>query len=421
MGYLLKGQCADNAWADSFQYRRLCYNDLQPLYGVRGISRGLLPYRDVSFEYPVITGMFMDLAGRALRGLVKIGVVAKAGDAQYFRLSALGLAPFAFIAAFHLRKMTPARRLMLFVAAPPLAVYAFHNWDLIAVAATAWALRAHEAGRFATSGIAASLGMSAKLFPAFMAPGIFLDRLKRSDRKGAFRVALGFVLAALVVNVPWIFIASGVSPVFADPSLVEIAQSVELRDPSTNGWMGIWLFHAERYPDFGTAWYWLAHHGRVLIPSGFWQVGSGGYADAISLVSFLMFAIGSAATLLWHYRRKGDGFPVAAAGLSVTVLFLLVSKVHSPQYALWLLPFLALLDVRVRAVLAYFALDLAVFVSGFYYFTVMHISAPAWMGVFEVAVLARTAALGWLFVQSLRAKRTYPAQISQQNEISSRT
>ncbi|MEX2552910.1 MAG: hypothetical protein WD627_07935, partial [Actinomycetota bacterium] len=80
VGYAIKHQCAVNPWAGNFQYTHYCYNEIQALFGVRGIGQGLIPYVDTSFEYPVLTGLFMDLAGRLLRLLVRWGVVSSNGD-----------------------------------------------------------------------------------------------------------------------------------------------------------------------------------------------------------------------------------------------------------------------------------------------------------------------------------------------------
>ena len=67
-GYLLKAQCL-SPWIDNHQYKVLCYNDLQPLYGIRGVHEGIFPYVDAELvggelinggiEYPVLTGVFM--------------------------------------------------------------------------------------------------------------------------------------------------------------------------------------------------------------------------------------------------------------------------------------------------------------------------------------------------------------------------
>ncbi|MGH2690810.1 MAG: hypothetical protein ACRDKW_18670, partial [Actinomycetota bacterium] len=120
---------------------------------------------------------------------------------------------------------------------------------------------------------------------------------------------------------------------------------------------------------------------------------------------------GGALWFLWHgWQRAGrEGrYPTAAVGLGIVALFLLVSKVHSPQYSLWVVPLVALLDVPWRYIWAYLAADVGVFVAGFYFFTVMTVPAPGWKGIFELAVLSRAAALGFLVWYATRAVRRYP-------------
>lgn len=425
VGYLIKVQCALNPWADSFQYSHLCYNDLQPLFGVRGISRGLLPYRDVQMEYPVLTGIFMHVTGVVLRmldgGLSALGLnMDLNNDRSYFHLSAIFLAPFAYVVTMTMRPRVTAARLMLWAAGTPLVLYAFHNWDLLAVAGTMWGMSSFERGRDRLSGAGMALGASAKLYSIFLLPGMALERLRVGGLRRAVPLVVAFTVVYAVINLPVIAWSDGMPGWTQDPEAASYAGSVQLRDPRTNGWVGVWRFHADRYPDFGTAWYWLARHGRVLLPAVggnacelpgrgcWWDPGSDGYRDFVSTVSFLLFAGGSA-WLLWRgWRRREDGYPVVPVGLGIVALFLLTSKVHSPQYALWLAPLLAMSDVPWRRVVLYLAGDLGVFVSGFYYFTVMDQADPGWQGVFEVAVLVRTLALGLILASSLGAQRLMP-------------
>lgn len=416
IGYLIKVQCAIHPWADSFQYSHLCYNDLQPLFGVRGISRGLLPYRDVQLEYPVLTGMFMHITGVILRAFGS----AFNSDRSYFHLSAIFLAPFAYIVTMAMRRRVTASRLMLWAAGTPLVLYAFHNWDLLAVAGTMWGLSSFEQERDRLSGAGLALGASAKLYSIFLLPGMALERLRTGGLRKALPLAVAFTIAYAAINVPVIIWSNGMPGWTDDPDAAEYAGSIQLRDPRTNGWVGVWGFHADRYPDFGTAWYWLARHGRVLLPAiggqgcdlegkgCWWDPGFSGYRDFVSVVSFLLFAGGSAWVLWRGWRRRQDGYPVVPVGVGIVALFLLTSKVHSPQYALWLAPLLAMTDVGWRRVFLYLAGDIGVFVSGFYYFTVMDQTDPAWQGIFEVAVLVRTLALGLILAASSTATRLTP-------------
>jgi uncharacterized membrane protein len=414
--YLLKVGCVTHAWADAYQYRRLCYNDIQPLFAIRGIQAGLVPYADVQLEYPPLTGMFMDGAGKALRWLADIGVLGTPSHESYFQLSAVLLAPFAFALILVLRRHTTAARLAIVSVGTPMVLYAFHNWDLIAVALGTAGLVAFERGRQGWSGAALSAGASAKLYPAFFYPAMAADRLSKGDRAGLVRLTVAAALVFAVINVPWVVAASGIPPVLDRPDWAEVTQGIDLRRPDTNGWVGIWTYHAGRYPDFGTVWYWIAHHGRALMPSDFWRVPvtgqTSGFRDLVSISSLVLFLAGVGVFLVRGLKRhRAEGtYPVMATSLGIDVAFQLVSKVHSPQYALWLAPLLALLNVRVRYIAFYFAADLAVFISGFYWFTVMDAPAPAWQGIFEVAVLARAAALGSLAYAAWGANRRYPLE-----------
>ena len=436
----VKSGCTTHAWVDSYQYKRLCYNDLQPLFGVRGIERGEIPYKDEVLEYPVLTGVFMYGAGAILRvvdgwshatqsGPMVLGAAVAAGAAgiglgllrarwakvaagvafttacvlaavfagavrsnanpDYFNLSAVMLGPFAVAVTLALRPMVTPGRLLLWAVGSPLIIYAFHNWDLPAVAGAAWGYAELERGRLGAAGAALGLGASAKLYPGFLLPGFVLDRFSLGDRPGVKRIVVGFLVAAAAVNLPFLIVNAG-------------------------NWFRIWTFHARRYPDFGTVWYWLAHHGRRLVPSPGWDPmagdAAGWYLRLVSLMSLVLFAAG-ALWFLWHgwqrVRREGR-YPTAAVGLGIVALFLLVSKVHSPQYSLWVIPLVAMLDVPWRYVWAYLAADVGVFVAGFYYFTVMTAPAPGWKGIFEMAVLSRAVALGFLVWYATRAVRRYP-------------
>lgn len=401
--FAVKYQCVVHGWGDNYQYTHLCYNEIQALFGVRGIRDGLLPYRDTAFEYPVVTGMFMDAAGRVLRGLVALGLMPSNNESGYLVVSSILLAPFSLAVTLLLRTRVTAGRLALWAVGLPTVLYTFHNWDILAVWGAAWGIAAYERDRPGVSGAALAVGASAKLFPAFLAPGLVLARWAERDRRGSLRIIGGFVAAYLILNLPWVVIAGGspVTPAGGVPG-------VELRPEGTNGWLGVWLFHADRYPDIWTIWYWIGERAPGFRDDPW--IGSS-YADFVGLASFGLFGLGAGLVLArgWARRREPGGLPVVAAGLGVVLVFLMTSKVYSPQYALWSVPMLAMLNIRYRFVLAYFASELAVLFSGFRWFTVFSEPDPAWKGVLELAVVVRFAVLGILLWQAAGATRLLPS------------
>lgn len=384
LAFALKVPCTTHSW-DGYQYRRLCYNDIQPLFGARGIDRGVTPYgqesvgTDRQIEYPVLTGTFMDITGRLLRFLQRAGIAPNTNE-SYFVLSTILLAPFALLVSLKMRLRVRAGRLMLWALGPPLILYSFHNWDLLAVAGAVWGLVEVERRSWISGGIGLGLGASAKLYPLFLAPGAFLSGPGKRERS---RFAFGLLVALTAANLPRIIL-------------------------SWQGWFAVWTFHGRRYPDFGTIWFWIAHHGRRLAPSSWWD--SDGYRDLVTMGGLLMFGAATVFFIVrgWNRRKEPDGYPVAATGLGILAAFLLVSKVHSPQYALWVVPFLVLLNVPLWLVAGYLVADIALFTSGFYWFTVLDAPAPAWRGVFEASTFVRAAALGGLAWWAGRAHRLLP-------------
>ena len=94
------------------------------------------------------------------------------------------------------------RRAYLFAACPLLALYAFHNWDLLAVAFAVAGVAASARGRHATGGVLLGLGAAAKLFPALLVVPLALGLLRAGERRSAARMAVAALAAFLAVNLP---------------------------------------------------------------------------------------------------------------------------------------------------------------------------------------------------------------------------
>jgi hypothetical protein len=82
--------------------------------------------------------------------------------------------------------------------------------------------------------------------------------------------------------------------------------------------------------------------------------------------------------------------PVAACALA-TIAFIVANKVYSPQYDLWLVPFLVMLPVRSKLVAHFYVSSMLVFVLSF---GVSHaIGPPAFLYLMGAAVVYRLVVL----------------------------
>jgi hypothetical protein len=92
---------------------------------------------------------------------------------------------------------------------------------------------------------------------------------------------------------------------------------------------------------------------------------------------------------------------------AILAVFMVTNKAHSPQYALWLLPFFCLLRLRWGWWAAYMTFDLLMYVGLFRWYYALGSPAPDYARPYEAMVLGiwgRTAMLLLLFVVFLRSR-----------------
>ena len=327
-GFLLKAQCIGDY--DTARDRVLCSNDLQVLYLDRALHEHAFPYVHGGLvhgqppagtvEYPVLTGVFAWLPAQLAPD-----------DGSYLQLSALLLAPFSLVTVLLLGQMVRWRALV-YALAPPLVWYSFHNWDLLVVCATVAALHAFWRERWAWCGGWLAVGAGLKFWPLLLVLPLLLHRLHARDRSGAVAGVGAFVAGSLAINLPFL-----------------------LLDPG--GWFAPYAFQQLRGADVtsNSIWYWglpalTTHDLNRLIP--------------------VLLALATLGAAGWGWRRaqREGEYPVVQVGGALLAAFMLLGKAHSPQYALWLLPFFCLLRLRWGWWLGYFAVDALTYVGVFRWF-----------------------------------------------------
>lgn len=339
LGMVQKLPCYNWAWfrGSSSQYTHACYSDIPHLYLGRGFSEGLTPYFDrlpgdmQYLEYPVLTGLFMQVASWFSEVGFWLGI--SDGDLvqqeQLYWLVNAGmlLACTAVIAACVARtqRHRPWDGLLLALA-PAFALTATINWDLFAVALAAAAMLMWSRGRPLAFGILIGLATAAKLYPVFLLAPLLPLCLRTGKWREFITASLGAAGAWLVVNLPVM--------VFAP-----------------EGWKKFYTFSQERQIDFGSFW--------LVITQ---RTGEGIAVETVNDTALVLVALAFVALCVLTVRAPRRPRYAQLAFLLVAA-FILTNKVYSPQYVLWLIPLAVLARPRWRDFLIWQACEVMYFLG----------------------------------------------------------
>ncbi len=430
LAYLNKARCAGGPFTadgrsemfDSIKDSRVCYSDIQYLWLGRSINEHVFPYisggitPDGSLiggavEYPVLSGVLMWL-----------GAAGAQDDAVFLLHSALLLAPFALLTAWMLGKLSgPAA--LLWAVGPPLLLYAFHNWELpvvwtsvaavyVVTSLTRYSLRA----RGILAAVLLGIGFCLKLYPGiFVLPllvyvltGGVEHRVGRagpdragnagSPRDGGAAPQDGEVGSRTDYDV------RGALAVAAAAVVTVVAVNLPFALAGYEGWRASITFQQLRRADITTnsIWYWGLRPMFGDVPGS-----EQSFQDVVSAASpiLILLAFAVAMWLGWKRFQAGAAFPWIGVSGAMLCGFLEFHKVHSPQYTLWLIPFLVLLQVPWSAIAAYLVADAAIGIGVFRYFYALGSGESADMQehLVQFGVWGRALLLVFFFFAFLRA------------------
>lgn len=251
------------------------------------------PYLEKNIEYPVITGIFIQLMGYA-------GI----NRGWYFIFSSFFLLLFAVATTYFLYKLVPPenqkRVLLYWIFAPSFLIFLTYNWDILAVFFSVAALYLAGKEKNGASAVALALGASSKLYPA-----LYLAPLLLKIKSGRYRLKTFFV---------FLFAAAAINIYFAWKNF--------------SGWFYFFWLNQTRNSNPDSLW------TTIRFLSGDLNIST------INIISLLLFLCG-ASFVIWKMRGRSR----MEIGFGLTLVFLLTNKVFTPQYLLWLLPFFVLAPV----------------------------------------------------------------------------
>ena len=336
LAWIKQAPCADGNWTGWVQYTHFCYSDTVPLFGLHHLDTGSVPYLESPVEYPVLTGGFMAFAAALARvydgasgawGLLP-GVPAVE---SYYVVTCLLLTLCALLTTRSVLGLSGRRPwdAAMIGLSPLLFVHAFTNWDLFAVALATAGLWAWARRRPVLAGVLLGLGIAAKLYPVLLLGALFLLCL----RAGRLRVWLRTGLAAagtwLVVNAPIAVLAP-------------------------ENWSRFFRLNSSRPADPDTVWNLLLHATGGRAFDG--PLAEGQSPTVLNaVVAVVLVVLLAAAT--WLALAAPVRPRVAQLAFLLVAGFLLLNKVWSPQYSLWLLPLAVLARPRWRSLLLWQATE----------------------------------------------------------------
>ena len=356
-------------WENQRAYYEFCYSDTVPLYGAELLSQGKFPYKSSwleldsngkprtqydgrsavrYMEYPVLTGVYqyvsMSLAKTYTAIAKSTGLPLLAGVAEvvmFFNISAFGLA-LAWLATVWATAMLAGRRVWdaALVAASPIVIFqAFTNFDCLATALATAGLLAWSRRRPVLAGTLIGLGVCAKLYPALLLLPLMLLAVRTGRFADAVRTASVAVLVWCAINLPVLLLyPRGWSEFFRlNTRRNQDMDSLYNVIGSLTGWHGF-------NPDLG---FWQTPHVLNFV---------------VSLLLVLCCAAISYIAITAPRRPR-----LAQLAFLIVAAFLLVNKVWSPQFSLWLVPLAVLALPQRRVLLAWMTVDALVWVPRMLY------------------------------------------------------
>ena len=298
--------CESKNWATPDQYVQACYSDLPSLFGDRELNKHKWAYAgtEKAVEYPVITGLVM-------YATALITPSNSSSATNYFLINAFLIALLFIFIVVLIAHIKPNYWYLLPVA-PAMIASLYINWDLWAITSMLIAIYWFDKEKYKWSALALGISISTKFMPIFLLLPIFLI-LWRKNRIREIAQYSGIVIASwLAINLP-----------------------VALTTPQ--GWWRFYDLNLSRGADWGSPWLAFSILGINLANLNYLTFLA--LLAGLTIITLIFFEFSITPTL-------------AQMSFILLAVVMIVSKVYSPQYVLWLTP-LAILGLNKKSVHAF--------------------------------------------------------------------
>jgi uncharacterized membrane protein len=341
------------------------------------LLHGHVPYRDFFMEYP---------PGALAVFLPPAAATSSHYNAAFKALMALcGVAALVLVTLTLVRLGATVRHVWVaagLVALSPIALgpISLNTYDAWPALLTLAALAALLARRDLLAGGLLGLAFAAKVYPVVLLPLALVWTWRLRGRRRALAQLATFAGVALVVTLPFL--------ILAPHGLVESFRSQAARGLQIESLGAQLLVAADR---LGLSTVTVAHHTRGAVSYDL----RGTLPHVLGAVSSAL-QVAAVALVAWVYARgRDDGLRLAVTTSAAVAGFLAFTRFFSPQYLVWLIPLVPLVDNAAAWVLLGVALVLDQ-VWFFHYRSIVDLGDRSWF------VLARDLLVVALFVVLLR-------------------
>lgn len=355
------------------------------------ISHGEMPYRDFPFEYPPLAIVPIALPGLVLQPVsghaVRYGWLLVAENVAFVVATAACLVVLARRGWSAVSTRGTLIGYGLLVAATPVL---FWRFDQFATLLMMLGLVASALGPRMTSGFALGAGIAAKLFPIAIVPVLVAADLFRREWVKPLRLVVGAVLAVAIVGLVF-WLGAGIRE------------------------LSFFEYHADRGVQLESLLATIGMVSQLLgSPQGFVFNAYGAYqiqspflasvpwlGTAIAVVLVAALIVSTVARFRGDVTTWGEVVPdTLVTQLVATLLALmLMYRVFSPQYLVWVLPLIALRP-RTEFLVVFVICLLTLAVYPLNYVALMRLE-PSVMVVLIVRNLLMVGFVGWLLVRPM--------------------
>jgi len=298
--------CESKNWATPDQYVHACYSDFPSLFGDRELNKHKWAYAGIekAVEYPVITGLVM-------YATALITPSNSNSATNYFLINAFLIALLFIFMVVLIAHIKPNFWYLLPVS-PAMIASLYINWDLWAITSMLIAIYWFDKEKYKWSALALGISIATKFMPIFLLLPIFLILWRKNRIREIAQYSEIVIASWLAINLP-----------------------VALTTPQ--GWWRFYDLNLSRGADWGSPWLAFSILGINLTNLNYLTILA--LLAGLTIITLIFFEFSITPTL-------------AQMSFILLAVVMIVSKVYSPQYVLWLTP-LAILGLNKKSMHAF--------------------------------------------------------------------